>query len=81
MSWLLIYHRPSLPIELKSVDEQIMAGRDIVLIPMELMVCSNCGERYYDRNAMKKIEEIREKLRNQEIDVEEVGKVMRMRAA
>jgi len=67
-------------IELKTVDEQVMKGRDIILIPMNILVCSNCGERYYDRKAMKKIEEIRSKVKNQEIDVEEVGKVMRAHA-
>ena len=68
-------------IELKTVDEQIKTGRDIILIPMNILVCSNCGERYYDRKTMKKIEEIRTKLKNQELDVEEVGKVMRAHAA
>ena len=68
-------------IELKTVDEQIKAGRDIILVPMNILVCSNCGERYYDRKTMKKIEEIRAKLKNQELDVEEVGKVMRAHAA
>ena len=68
-------------IELNTVDEQIKAGRDIILVPMNILVCSNCGERYYDRKTMKKIEEIRVKLKNQELDVEEVGKVMRAHAA
>jgi len=67
-------------IELKTVDEQIRTGRDIILIPMNILVCSNCGERYYDRKAMKKVEDIRAKLKNQELDVEEVGKVMRAHA-
>ena len=67
-------------IEPKDVDEQIRAGRDIVLVPMNILVCSNCGERYYDRKAMRTIEEIRTKLKNQELDVEEVGKVMRAHA-
>jgi YgiT-type zinc finger domain-containing protein len=67
-------------IELKAVDEQIRAGRDIILVPMNILVCSNCGERYYDRKAMRTIEEIRTKLKNQELDVEEVGKVMRAHA-
>jgi hypothetical protein len=48
---------------------------------MKNLVCSNCGERYYDRKSMRKIEEIRSKLKNKEIDVEEVGKVMRAHAA
>ena len=64
-------------IELKIVDEQIKAGRDIVLVPMNILVCSSCGERYYARKAMKKIEEIRSRLRNKEIEVKEVGKIMR----
>ena len=67
-------------IEPKAVDEQIRAGRDIILVPMNILVCSNCGERYYDRKAMRTIEEIRTKLKNQELDVEEVGKVMRAHA-
>lgn len=67
-------------IELKTVDEQIRTGRDIILISMNVLVCSNCGERYYDRKAMKKIEEIRARLKNHDIDVEEVGKVMRAHA-
>jgi hypothetical protein len=63
------------------VDEQIMAGTDIVLVTMSVLVCSSCGERYYDRKAMKKIEEIRSRLRSQDLEVEEIGKVMRARAA
>ena len=47
----------------------------------QLLVCSNCGERYYDRKAMKKIEEIRSKLKNQALEVKEVGKVVRAHAA
>ena len=69
-----------LDIEPKVVDEQIRTGRDIVLVPMSILVCSNCGERYYDRKTMRRIEEIRTKLKNQELDVEEVGKVMRAHA-
>ena len=68
-------------IEPKTVDEQIRTGKDIILIPINILVCSNCGEKYYDRNAMRKIEEIRTKVKNQELDVEEVGKVMRTYAA
>jgi len=68
-------------IELKGVDEQISSGKDIILIPMDVLVCSNCGERYYDRKAMKKIENIRNRLKNHELEVEEIGKVMRAHAA
>jgi len=67
-------------IEVKTVDEQIRAGSDIVLVPMNILVCSNCGERYYDRKAVKKIEKIRSGLKNQDLEIEEVGKVMRAHA-
>ena len=68
-------------IQLKMVEEEIRAEKDIVLIPMEVLVCQNCGERYYDRKAMNKLEEIRSKLKVHELDVEEVGKVLRTHAA
>ncbi len=68
-------------IELKTVDEQIKAEKDIVLIPMNILVCSNCGERYYDRKAIKKIEDIRAKLKHRDLQFEEIGKVMRAHAA
>ena len=71
----------STDIELKTVDEQIRKGRDIILVPMDILVCSNCGERYYDRKSMRKIEDIRNKVQNQDLDVEEIGKVMRAHAA
>ncbi len=45
-------------IQKKQVQEEIKKGEDIVLVPLEILVCLNCGERYYDRKAMKKIEEV-----------------------
>ena len=41
-------------IELKTVDEQIRAEKDIILVPMTILVCSNYGERYYHRKSMRK---------------------------
>ena len=51
------------------------------LVPMNILLCATCGERYYDRKSMRKIEEIRKKLKNKELKVEEVGKGMRANAA
>jgi len=64
-------------IQKKTVEEEIKSGMDIVLISLEVLVCMNCGERYYDRITMKKIENIRSKLKQKELKVEEVGKVLR----
>jgi len=56
-------------------------GANILLVPMELLVCSNCGERYYDKKAMRKIEETRSKLQRRDFKVEEVGKIFKEQAA
>ena len=65
----------------KTVDEEIRKGNDIILVPLDILVCSNCGERYYNKKAINRIEEIRSKLENKEVEVEEIGKVMRANAA
>jgi len=41
----------------------------------------SCGERYYDRKTIKKIEEMRSKLKKHDLKVEEVGKVLREQTA
>jgi len=64
-------------IQKKKVEEEIKSEMDIVLISLEVLVCMNCGERYYDRMTMRKIENIRAKLKQRELKVEEVGKVLR----
>ncbi len=66
---------------IKTIDEQIQYGKDIVLVPMEVMVCAACGERYYDRDSMKKIEGIRSKLKRNDLEIKEIGKVFRAHAA
>ena len=63
-------------IQKKMIEEEVKSGRDIVLVPMEVLVCASCGERYYDRKAIKKIENIRERLKKHELEVQEVGKVL-----
>jgi len=68
-------------IQSKKVDEQIKVGEDIVLVRMDVLVCSNCGERYYDRPTMKKIETIRARLRKQDLEAKQVGKVLRASGA
>ena len=68
-------------IEMKSVEEEIRSDKDILLIPLEILVCLSCGERYYDRKTIKKIEEMRSKLKKHDLKVEEVGKVLREQTA
>ncbi len=64
-------------IQKKMVEEEIRSETDIVLVMLEALVCMNCGERYYDRRTIRKIENIRSRLKQRELEVEEVGKVLR----
>jgi len=66
---------------MKSVEEEIRSDKDILLIPLEVLVCLSCGERYYDRKTMKKIEEMRSKLKKHDLKLEEIGKVLREQTA
>jgi len=68
-------------IEMKKVEEEIRLGSNILLVPMEVLVCLSCGERYYDKKAMKKIEETRSRLKRHDLEVEEVGKVFKEHVA
>ncbi|MCP5054229.1 MAG: YgiT-type zinc finger protein [bacterium] len=62
-------------IKVKKVQEEIKQQSDIVLVPLEVLVCHNCGERYYDRKTMRKIEDIKQKLIDHNIEIKEVGRV------
>ena len=64
-------------IQMKTVEEEIEIGNDIILIPVDVLVCSNCGERYYDRKTLKKIEELKSKLSSHDLKIKEVGKVFK----
>ena len=68
-------------IQMKLVEEEIRSEQDIVLIPLEVLVCQNCGERYYDRKNMIKLEGMKTRLKNHDLEVEEVGRVLRTHAA
>lgn len=64
-------------IEKKQVEEEVRDGNNVVLIPLEVLVCRQCGERYYTRQIMKKLEEIEEKIKEKKISLKEVGRVLK----
>ena len=61
----------------KQVDEEIWIGENIFLMEVEALSCMNCGESYFDRKALRKIEEARTRLREHSVPFQEVGKVFR----
>jgi len=69
----------STDITLRRVNEQLPRGEDNILLPVEVLVCSNCGERYYDRRTMKRLEEVEDAVSASRLSLERVGEVLRVR--
>jgi YgiT-type zinc finger domain-containing protein len=62
-------------IESKHVDEEILIEHDVVFIPVEVPVCKTCGERYYDRETKRYLEEVSETIKNGSAHLRDVGRV------
>jgi hypothetical protein len=56
-------------------------GKDIVLVPIDALVCKLCGERFYDRATMRRLEEIEDDLAACKRPLREIGKVMELVSA
>lgn len=69
----------STDISVRRVNEQLARGEDMVLVPVEVLVCNNCGERYYDRRTMQRLEEIEDAIDAGRVSLERVGEVLRIR--
>lgn len=67
-----------LEIEDKEVEEEIKVGNDIVIVPVKVKVCMSCGERYYDRETMKMLEEVEDKIEKKQLKFELIGKVLKV---
>jgi YgiT-type zinc finger domain-containing protein len=65
-------------IEKRVVEEEIHLEQDIVLVPIEMMVCLRCGERYYDRRTMRFLEEMEAKIVAKQVTLHFVGQVLKM---
>lgn len=63
-------------IKKSDVNEEIFNKNDIIIIPLNILMCGNCGERYYDRKTVRFIEDIRLKINQDKIKLKETGKVM-----
>ena len=63
-------------IKVHHVYEELPVKDDIIRIPIQVPVCENCGEKYYDRKTIQKLEKIREKIQGAKIKLKEIGKVL-----
>lgn len=64
-----------------TLQERIPVGNDIVLVPIEVLVCKLCGERFYDRATMRRLEEIEDDLAACKRPLREIGKVLELVSA
>jgi len=65
-------------IEEKEVEEEIKIGNDIVLVPVKVKVCMSCGERYYNIETMRMLEEVEDKIEKKQLRFELIGKVLKV---
>jgi YgiT-type zinc finger domain-containing protein len=57
----------------KRVEQEIRLGPDIVLVPVIVPVCDQCGERYYDPKTMRYLEDVKERLKRHTLSTKELG--------
>jgi len=70
----VICHSPD--IKHASVQEEIRVNSDILLVPITILVCNQCGERYYDRKTMQQLERVKEQMRLKRLATKQTGKVL-----
>ena len=66
-------------IQTREVYEELKVGQDIVYVPIHVLVCQSCGERYYSRQTMHFLEEVEQELqkkREGKLELQELGKVL-----
>ncbi len=63
-------------IRVREVSEEIRVGDDVVRVTIQTPVCHTCGERYYDRQTIRFLEEVERDLQEGKATLQEVGKVL-----
>ena len=64
----------------KKVKEECFVGKDIVYVPVDVLECSTCGERYYSRKSKRYLEDIQKKLKEHSVKLKDIGKVKTLAA-
>lgn len=67
-------------VEERKVEEEIRVNNNIVFIPITVMVCNSCGEKYYSRQVMKQLEDADARLKKHKLALKVIGKVLRASA-
>jgi len=59
------------------IEEEIRVGSNIIFVSVKALVCPECGEKYYNRAEMKKLEDMERLLRQKKVSLEKIGDVLR----
>lgn len=62
-------------VEPGKVQAEIRVGADHLMVPVEAEVCGECGEAYYTSEAMRHLEDVRERFLRKAIAPPSVGHV------
>ena len=65
----------------QTVNEELQSGQDIVFAPVNCLVCQTCGERYFDRQTVRHLEQLRAKLKAGQLQLKEIGRVLELAQA
>ncbi len=63
-------------VEKAKVEEEIRIGNDIIFVPIEVLVCKSCGEKYYDRFTLQKLEKTEKQLKKNRSRLRPIGTVL-----
>lgn len=58
------------------IQEELKIANDIIYVPMTVLACHTCGERYYDRRTMRFVEEVTQQLRTGTAHLPAIGRVL-----
>lgn len=59
----------------QTVQEEVKAGTDHILVTIKAEVCENCHERYYSAGTVDRLSSLKKVLKEKKSSYKEVGKV------
>ncbi len=62
-------------LEKKTVEEEVLWGKNRVVVKVPAEACKNCHERYYAGGVVDKLIDLRDQLEKKKVKLHEVGKV------
>ncbi len=69
-------------LEEKEVEKLLRGGADTAIVKVHAEVCLHCGEHLYSQGTVKRFEEIRNKLKQNEVaDFQSIGRTFQVAAS